>query len=113
MEVITAKKLFSKVKPKQRLQNVKVFAIFQVTEASISCDKLLCMINKFFTILSFLVDHTLVPEAAILLVCARKPPSISEHAQGTRTVVFSQSDLSYMTRNPLVTVKISVGEDLL
>ena len=41
------------------------------------------------------------PEAAILLVCARNrdvwPLPISEHAHSTRSVFFSQSDLSYLT----------------
>ena len=44
------------------------------------------------------------PEAAILLVCARNrdlwPLPISEHAQSTRSVVFSQSDLLDFTMSP-------------
>ena len=44
------------------------------------------------------------PEAAILLVSAGDrdlwPLPISEHAQSTRSVFFSQSDLSYLTMSP-------------
>ena len=46
------------------------------------------------------------PEAAILLVCARNRDlwslPISEHAQSTRSVVFSQSDLLDFTMSPWI-----------
>ena len=45
-ENVDKSQIFSKATPKQRLQNV-LFAVFHVTEASISCDKLMYMIDAF------------------------------------------------------------------